>query len=172
MFFSKQTYWRLKCDTILFSRARLIVSEQNDFGKSCRALIFKLVLKGSQHIELYWIILLYLRGLKAVLKLIKRNKVLSQTIMIYDHEKVPQIYPYGWQNLSKITAFSQEILVKDVCVRRKSTIKSHPAWHEQTKHNPTLTPWPILHLPRQRFGEYNFDPTNLGRTGGQADRHR
>ena len=33
---------------------------------------------------------------------------------------------YGWQNFSKITAFSQKILVKDVCVRRKSTIKSHP----------------------------------------------
>ena len=27
----------------------------------------------------------------------------------------------------KITAFSQEILVKDVCVRRKLTLKSHPA---------------------------------------------
>ena len=35
-------------------------------------------------------------------------------------------FTYGGQNLSKITAFSQEILVTDVCVRRKSTIKSHP----------------------------------------------
>ena len=72
--------------------------------------------------------LLYSRGFKAVLILIKRSKVFSQTIMVHDHEKVPQIYPYGWQNLSKITAFSQEILVKDVCVRRKSTIKSHPGF--------------------------------------------
>ena len=38
---------------------------------------------------------------------------------------MPQIYLYGGQHLSKITAFSQEILIKDVCVRRKSTIKSH-----------------------------------------------
>ena len=58
--------------------------------------------------------------------MIKSSTVLRQTIMVYDHEKVPQIYLYGGQNLSKITAFSQEILVKDVCVRRKSTIKSHP----------------------------------------------
>ena len=102
------------CDTILLSGARLIVNEQNDLGKSCKALIFKLVLKGSQHIELYLFMLLYSRGFKAVLILIKRSKVFSLTIMVHDHEKVPKIYPYGWQNLSKSTAFSQEILVKDI----------------------------------------------------------
>ena len=50
-----------------------------------------------------------------------------KSIMVFDYEKVSQIYPCGGQNLSKIPAFSQEISVKDVCVRRKSKIKSHPA---------------------------------------------
>ena len=39
--------------------------------------------------------LLYSRGFKAVLILIKRSKVFSQTIMVHDHEKVPQIRKVG-----------------------------------------------------------------------------
>ena len=36
---------------------------------------------------------------------LKRSKILSQTIEVYDHEKNPQIYLYGEQILSKITVF-------------------------------------------------------------------
>ena len=55
---------------------------------------------------------------------VKNDNNLAIVELRDDHEK--EIYPYGGPNLSKISAFSQEISVKDICVRRKSTIKSHP----------------------------------------------
>ena len=74
--------------------------------------------------------------------LIKNSKVLSQTIMVYNHEKLPPIYPYGGQNLSKNYRVFTGNIGKG-CMRSQEV-------------NNKITPWSWVWIYIRYFKKYYF----------------